>query len=116
VSVPWVTTMPSTSACLASAATRLAEREQVFVGEALGGDLEDLLAADLGDLTQSRDAGDQLVHRHLGGLVGGALGGIGAGAGDGAAGGQDDDVGFVGKSRKGREAGGSDQRAAGKEC
>jgi hypothetical protein len=77
----------------------LGEGEQMFVGEALGGDLEDLLAAHVGDVAQSRDAGDQLVHRHLGGLVGGALGRIGASAGDGAAGGQDDDVGFVGKSR-----------------
>jgi hypothetical protein len=66
----------------------------------------------LATLARVGHAGDQLVHRHLGGLVGGAVGDIGAGPGDGAAGGQDDDIRLVGKGRQGQEAG-EHQQAAG---
>jgi hypothetical protein len=74
----------------------LAQGDQVFVGEALGGDLEDLVAAHVGQVLELGHAGDELVHRHLGGLVGGAVGHAGARAGNGAAGGQDDHAGLVG--------------------
>lgn len=38
-----------------------AQLQQVFVGDALGGDLHHLLAANIGQLAQFRDAGDQLL-------------------------------------------------------
>ena len=91
----------------------LAEGDEVLVGEALGSDLEDLLAAHGGHPGQLGHTGNQLVHRHLGCLVGGAVGGAGAGTGDGAAGGEDDDIGLVGEGRQGGEKAGGDQRAAG---
>jgi hypothetical protein len=72
VSVPWVMTMPSTSACLASCETR-GQGQQVVVGKAFRGDLEHLFALDVGDIRQLGQAGQQLVHRHLGGR-GGAVG------------------------------------------
>ncbi|MOA17355.1 hypothetical protein D3C78_1376120 [compost metagenome] len=67
--------------------------QQVFVGDALGGDLHHLFAANVGQLAQFRDAGDQLFDPDLGGLVGSAVGSAGASAGNGAAGGEDHHVG-----------------------
>ena len=74
----------------------LRQLEQVLVGETLGGDLEHLLARHLGDVAQFRQAGQQLVHRHLGGRVGGTVHGRRSGAGNGATGGQHHDMGLGG--------------------
>ncbi|MNJ21469.1 hypothetical protein D3C77_158200 [compost metagenome] len=71
----------------------LAQLQQVFVADAFGGDLQDLLAAHIGQGGQFRNAGDQLVDTDFGSLVGRAVGGAGASAGDGATGGEDHHVG-----------------------
>jgi len=74
----------------------LAEGHQVIVGEALRGNLENLITTHLGNRLQLRNAGNELVDRHLGCLIGGAVGHIGTGTGDCATGGEDDDVRLVG--------------------
>jgi len=71
------------------AATQL---QQVFVIDAFGGNLHDLLAAHIGDLAQLGNTGDQLLDADFGCLVGGAVSGAGASAGNGAAGGEDHHV------------------------
>ncbi|MNO92629.1 hypothetical protein D3C76_842100 [compost metagenome] len=70
-----------------------AQLQQVVVGDAFGGDLHDLFAADIGQLPKLWNRGDQLFDADFRRLVGGAVGGAGARTGDGAAGGQDHDVG-----------------------
>ncbi|MNI80393.1 hypothetical protein D3C73_1369240 [compost metagenome] len=75
---------------LGYAATQL---QQVFVGDAFGGDLHDLFAANVSQLAQFRNAGDQLFNADFRRLIGCAVGGAGASAGNGAAGGQDHHVG-----------------------
>jgi len=105
----------------------LAEFEQALVIEALGADLEDLLALDVGHLRDLGHRGDDLVHRHYGGLIRRRVGGGGARAGDGAAGADDDDVrlaGFGGGARLRRGlgrrcelgVGGSGQQRCGYQC
>ena len=79
-----------------------AQLDQVLVGEALGCDLKDLLAAHVGGVLQLRNPGEELVHRDLGRLIGRAGSGRGAGPGDRAAGGQNHDVGKVGRGRRDR--------------
>lgn len=65
----------------------------VFLADAFGCDLHDLLAAYIGQLSQLRYAGDQFVDAYLGSLIGSAVGGAGAGAGNGAAGGENHHIG-----------------------
>ncbi|MNF87799.1 hypothetical protein D3C84_702750 [compost metagenome] len=74
---------------LRHAATQL---QKVFVGDALGGDLHDLFAANVGHLAQFRYAGDQLIDADFRRLIRSAVGGAGASAGNGAAGSEDHHV------------------------
>ncbi|MNL10713.1 hypothetical protein D3C87_1315210 [compost metagenome] len=71
------------------AATQL---QQVFVGDALGRDLHHLFAANIGDLAQFWNAGDQFIDADFRRLVRRAVGRAGAGAGNGAAGGKNHHV------------------------
>ena len=87
----------------------LAEGDQVVVAEALRSDLEDLVAAHVGDVGQLRQAGDQLVDGHFGGLIGSAVGGVRAGPGDRPAGGEDHHVGLaLGEGAAAHQHGGHD--------
>jgi len=91
VSVPWVTTMPSTHG-LRAARWRGGELEPDGVVHVLAADGGDLLAGDSRHLVHAGRGGDQGLNGETPGLVAG-VSLVWLGAGDGAAGGEDDDVG-----------------------